>query len=99
MRPEKIIEKAKAESKDFGRYAEVMLEEIPDMSLPVLRDCYKHRATAGEFRATIARHRVAAKAPKGGARCTKNSSACGAEAGCARATTTTFGAQTFRAMP
>ena len=67
MRPEKIIEKAKAESKEFGRYAEVMLEEIPDMSLPVLRDCYKHHATAGEFRATIARHREAAKAQQGGA--------------------------------
>ena len=67
MRPEKIIEKAKAESKEFGRYAEIMLEEIPDMSLPVLRDCYKHHATVGEFRATIARHREASNAKQGGA--------------------------------
>ena len=46
MRTETKIAKAKAVSEDFGRYAEVMLEEIPDMSLPVLRDCYKHHGTA-----------------------------------------------------
>lgn len=27
------------------------------MSLPVLRDCYKHHATAGEFRAHMERQR------------------------------------------
>ena len=58
MRTEAKIAKAKAESEDFGRYAEVMLEEIPDMSLPVLRDCYKHHATAGEFRAHLERQRM-----------------------------------------
>ena len=55
MRTETKIAKAKADSEGFGRYAEVMLEEIPDMSLPVLRDCYKHHATAGEFRAHLER--------------------------------------------
>ena len=58
MRTETKIAKAKADSEDFGRYAEVMLEEIPDMSLPVLRDCYKHHATAGEFRAHLERQRI-----------------------------------------
>lgn len=58
MRTETKIAKAKADSEDFGRYAEVMLEEIPDMSLPVLRDCYKHHATAGEFRAHLERQRM-----------------------------------------
>ena len=57
MKTETKLAKAKAESEDFGRYAEVMLEEIPDMSLPVLRDCYKHHATAGEFRAHMERQR------------------------------------------
>lgn len=57
MKAENRLAKAKAESEDFGRYAEVMLEEIPDMSLPMLRDCYKHHATAGEYRATLERLR------------------------------------------
>lgn len=58
MRAEAKIAKARSESEHFGRYAEVMLEEIPDMSLPVLRDCYKHSATAGEYRAHFERHRI-----------------------------------------
>ena len=57
MRIKTKLAKAKAESEDFGRYAEVMLEEIPDMSLPMLRDCYKHCATAGEYRASLERMR------------------------------------------
>lgn len=57
MKTETKLAKAKAESEDFGRYAEVMLESIPDMSLPVLRDCYKHNATAGEFLAHMERQR------------------------------------------
>lgn len=61
MRVEAKIAKARAESEDFGRYAEVMLEEIPDMNFPILRDCYKHNATAGEYRAHFERHRVAAQ--------------------------------------
>ena len=58
------IAKARAESEDFGRYAEVMLEEIPDMSPSVLRDCYKHNATAGEYRAHFERHRMSAQRPQ-----------------------------------
>lgn len=65
MKPETIIARAKAESADFGRYAEVMLEEVPDMSLPVLRDCYKHHATAGEYRASLERVRFGAQAREG----------------------------------
>lgn len=61
MKPRTIIARAKAESADFGRYAEVMLEEVPDMSLPVLRDCYKHHATAGEYRASLERIRRGAQ--------------------------------------
>ena len=49
MKVETMLAKAAAESADFGRYAEVMLEAIPDLSMPALRDCYKHRATAGEY--------------------------------------------------
>lgn len=61
MRVEAKIAKARAESEDFGRYAEVMLEEIPDMNFPILRDCYKHNATAGEYRAHFERHRMGTK--------------------------------------
>lgn len=64
MKAETIIAKARSESKEFGRYAEVMLETIPDMSLPVLRDCYKHNATAGEFNAHMERQRRGDKADK-----------------------------------
>lgn len=61
MRVEAKIAKARAESEDFGRYAEVMLEEIPDMNFPILRDCYKHNATAGEYRAHFERYRMTAQ--------------------------------------
>ena len=64
MKPETMIAKAKAESADFGRYAEVMLEEIPDMNMPTLRDCFKHRATAGEYRAHMERLRYGAQGAK-----------------------------------
>lgn len=55
----KMIAKAKAESEEFGRYAEVMLEEIPDMNFPILRDCFKHSATAREYRDYFEKHKVA----------------------------------------
>lgn len=61
MRVETKIALAKEESEDFGRYAEVILEEIPDMSPAVLRDCYKHKATAGEYRASLERMRSGAQ--------------------------------------
>jgi len=53
MTDEKKIAKANNESPEFGRYAEYMLEEIPGMSLPILRECFKHNAAAREFRASI----------------------------------------------
>lgn len=56
MRVETKIKKAYSESKEFGKYAEVMLEEIPDMALPILRDCFKHNATAREYRDHFERH-------------------------------------------
>jgi len=49
MKRETIIAKAAAESSEFGRYAEVMLESIPDLSMPLLRDLYKHHATPSEY--------------------------------------------------
>ena len=60
MTDEKKIARAFEESSQFGSYAEYMLEEIPGMSLPILRECFKHNATAREFRASI-------KKPEGGA--------------------------------
>lgn len=51
------IRKAYSESQEFGKYAEVMLDEIPGMSMPILRDCYKHSATAGEYRAHLERQK------------------------------------------
>ncbi len=61
MRNETKLAKAAAESADFGRYAAVMLEEVPDMSMSVLRDCYMHKATAGEYRASLERMRSGAQ--------------------------------------
>lgn len=57
MKIETMIAKAKAESSEFGKYAEYMLEEVPDMTLPVLRDCFKHNASAREYRAHLERVR------------------------------------------
>lgn len=53
MTDEKKIARAYEESSQFGRYAEYMLEEIPGMNLPILRDCFKHSASASEFLASI----------------------------------------------
>lgn len=55
MKPETILAKAAAESPQFGRYAEVMLESIPDLSMPTLRDLYKHNATPAEYIAHMER--------------------------------------------
>ncbi len=38
------------ESEQFGRYATYMLEEEPEMNMPTLRECYKHNASATEYR-------------------------------------------------
>lgn len=55
MRLETILAKAAAESPEFGRYAEVMLESIPDLSMPLLRDLYKHNALPREYFAHMER--------------------------------------------
>ena len=47
------LEKARAESPEFRKYAEYMLEEVPDMSMPMLRECFKHNASAKEYRAAL----------------------------------------------
>ena len=58
MKPETILAKAAAESPEFGRYAAVMLESIPDLSMPTLRDLYKHNALPSEYWAYMARIRA-----------------------------------------
>lgn len=55
MKPKTILARAAAESPDFGRYAEVMLECIPDLTMPTLRDLYKHSATPAEYWAHMER--------------------------------------------
>lgn len=55
MNPETIVAKAAAESPEFGRYAEVMLQSIPDLNMPTLRDLYKHNATPAEYFAHMER--------------------------------------------
>ena len=55
MKPETILAKAKAESSEFGRYAEIMLESIPELSMPTLRDLYKHNALPSEYWAHMER--------------------------------------------
>ena len=49
MKPGAIIAKATSESQEFGRYAEVMIESIPDLNMPTLRDLYKHNALPREY--------------------------------------------------
>lgn len=61
MKPETILAKAAAESPEFGRYAEVMLESIPDLSMPTLRDLYKHNATPAEYFAHMERVKTQAQ--------------------------------------
>lgn len=56
-----MLSKAKTESPEFGRYAEYMLEEVPDLGLPMLRELYKHNASASEYRASLERVRNGGK--------------------------------------
>lgn len=55
MKHETMIARATAESPEFGRYAEVMLESIPDLNMPTLRDLYQHHATPAEYWAHMGR--------------------------------------------
>lgn len=57
MKLETILSKAKAESPEFGLYAEYMMEEVPDLGLPMLRELFKYNASAREYRATLERVR------------------------------------------
>lgn len=50
MNVETKLKRAQEESAQFGQYAEYMLSEFPEMNLPTLRDCYKHNASATEYR-------------------------------------------------
>lgn len=64
MNPETILAKAAAESAEFGRYADVMLESIPVLNMPTLRDLYKHNATPREYFAHM--ERIKTQAQRGG---------------------------------
>jgi len=65
MKLETMLEKAKAISPDFGRYADYMLTEHPTMNMPTLKDCYRCNASALEYRLHIERaQRGAAQEPK-----------------------------------
>ena len=55
MKQETMLAKAHSESPEFGGYAEYMLEEEPSVSLPVLRELYKHNTSASEYRAHMER--------------------------------------------
>jgi hypothetical protein len=55
MKLETILAKCHLKSPEFGRYADYILSEVPDMSLPCLRDLYKHNASLSEYRAHMAR--------------------------------------------
>lgn len=57
MTDEKKIARASSESPQFGRYAEYMLEEIPGMSFPILRECFKHNAAAREYLSSVKKWR------------------------------------------
>lgn len=58
------IERATEESDDFGKYAEYMLSEYPEMNMQTLRDCYKHNASAAEYRAHMERLQQRAQPPR-----------------------------------
>lgn len=64
MKLETMIARAAAESPDFGRYAEVMLEAIPDLKMATLRDLYEHKATPAEYFAHMDRIRRGAHGEK-----------------------------------
>jgi hypothetical protein len=55
MKPETILAKASDESDVFYRYALYMMDEHPTISLPMLRECFKHNASASEYRASLDR--------------------------------------------
>ena len=57
MKLETILAKAKAVSPAFSLYAQYMLEEFPDMNMPTLKECFKHNASASEYRASLERVR------------------------------------------
>lgn len=62
MTLEKMLLKAHAESLAFGKYAEYITDEFPDISLPMLRELYKHNASASEYRASLNQIRKGATA-------------------------------------
>jgi hypothetical protein len=55
MKLETMLAKAESESPVFFKYAQYMLEEFPDLGLPMLRELYKHNASASEYRASLER--------------------------------------------
>lgn len=55
MKTETMLAKARAESPQFGLYAVYMLEEFPDLGMQMLRELYKHNASASEYRAHLER--------------------------------------------
>lgn len=64
-RDAKMLIKAASESPEFGRYAEYILSECPGaISMPMLRELYKHNATAIEYRAHMDRIKREAIAPR-----------------------------------
>ena len=57
MKPETMLAKAQAESPAFFLYAQYMLEAVPNMNMPTLRECFKHNAAAYEYLASLERIR------------------------------------------
>ncbi len=55
MKIETKLAKAHAISPAFSLYAQYMLEEFSDMNMPTLKECFKHNASASEYRAHIER--------------------------------------------
>ena len=52
----KAMQKAiDAGTPEFRAYAEYVLESLPDISVPVLRDMFKHNASVSEYRAHMQR--------------------------------------------
>lgn len=64
MKQETILAKAHSESPNFGRYAEYITDEFPDISLPMLRELHKHNASAREYRASLELIKTKAKESK-----------------------------------
>ncbi len=57
MKLETMLAKAKAVSPAFYKYAEYMLESVPNMNMPTLKECFKHNASASEYLASLDRVR------------------------------------------